>query len=115
VWIPGNFLAEGMITVSPSLSTYETQVTHLLERDAVAFQVLDPHKGDSVRGDYVGHFVGIVRPRFHWESTYQARYVPVGYNGNGTAEGHKSLAAQSVPSEPRRGTPQSRSSRVPPL
>jgi lipopolysaccharide transport system ATP-binding protein len=65
-WIPGNFLAEGKLTVHPGLSTLEPVVIHFWERDAVAFMVVDTTEGDSVRGVYSGHYPGVVRPWLRW-------------------------------------------------
>jgi lipopolysaccharide transport system ATP-binding protein len=65
-WIPGNFLAEGKLTVGAALSTMDPVIVHFYERDAVAFMVIDTNEGDSVRGDYAGPFPGVVRPWLRW-------------------------------------------------
>jgi lipopolysaccharide transport system ATP-binding protein len=65
-WIPGNFLAEGKLTVHVALTTMEPFKVHFFERDAVAFMVVDSVAGDSVRGVYAGHYPGVVRPWLHW-------------------------------------------------
>jgi lipopolysaccharide transport system ATP-binding protein len=70
VWIPGNFLAEGMLIISPALTTPEPQIIHFWEKEAIAFQVVDSHDGDSVRGKYVGTYPGVVRPMFRWETQF---------------------------------------------
>lgn len=69
--IPGNFLAEGRLLVMVAVSTYNPTAIHALERDAVAFQVVDRSSGDGVRGEYVNEWPGVVRPMFDWtvEST----------------------------------------------
>ena len=41
-----------------------------MQRDAVAFQVVDSTDGDSSRGDYAGHLPGVVRPLLNWETKY---------------------------------------------
>jgi lipopolysaccharide transport system ATP-binding protein len=64
--IPGNFLAEGRITVLAAVSTYDPLVVHAEERDAVAFTVVDRSTGDGVRGPYVGAWPGVVRPMLEW-------------------------------------------------
>jgi lipopolysaccharide transport system ATP-binding protein len=66
--IPGNFLAEGPISVGAALSTYEPLEVHFVEWDAVTFNVIDSINGDSARGDYAGSLPGIVRPVFDWET-----------------------------------------------
>jgi lipopolysaccharide transport system ATP-binding protein len=70
-WIPGNFLAEGSIIVEAALSTFEPEMIHFDERDAVAFQVVDSRDGDSARGDYAGPMPGIVRPMLEWTTQFE--------------------------------------------
>ena len=64
--IPGNFLAEGRVLVTVAVSTYDPIVVHALERDAVAFQIVDRSTGDAVRGPYVNEWPGVVRPMLDW-------------------------------------------------
>ncbi len=66
VRIPGNFLAEGRVIVTVVLSTMNPPVLHALERDAVAFQVVDRSEGDGVRGEYAADWPGVVRPMLDW-------------------------------------------------
>ncbi len=65
--IPGNFLAEGRIYVMAGVGSYNPDVLHAWERDAVAFQVIDQSTGDGVRGEYGGSWDGVVRPMLEWE------------------------------------------------
>jgi lipopolysaccharide transport system ATP-binding protein len=69
-WIPGNFLAEGRLTVGAAITTYTPMHIHFYEQDAVAFQVVDSLEGDSARGDYVGHIPGVVRPIVDWNTAF---------------------------------------------
>lgn len=64
--IPPNFLAEGRLVVSASISTYYPFTVHVFERDAVSFRVMDSLEGNSARGDYAGPMPGVVRPIFDW-------------------------------------------------
>lgn len=66
VEIPGNFLSEGGHYVSVALSTVDPVIVHFWERDAVVFHVHDEAAGGSVRGDYVGPYPGVVRPKLPW-------------------------------------------------
>ena len=66
VWIPGNFLAEGTISVLTALSTYKPLIVHFVHEDSVAFTVVDSLDGDSARGDYAGLLPGVVRPVLEW-------------------------------------------------
>jgi homopolymeric O-antigen transport system ATP-binding protein len=70
VWIPGNFLAEGSLSVGSAVSTFDPSMTHFYEADAVAFQVIDSLEGDSARGDYAGNIPGVVRPLLEWTTRY---------------------------------------------
>jgi lipopolysaccharide transport system ATP-binding protein len=64
--IPGNFLAEGRVTVLVAVSSYNPTQVHALERDAVAFHIIDHSDGDGVRGPYGGEWPGVVRPMLDW-------------------------------------------------
>src|SRR5262245_16112206 len=66
VWIPGNYLAEGTLLVSPRVFSPDPVKNHFYERDAVAFQVVDSLHGDSARGDWEGALPGVVRPLLEW-------------------------------------------------
>jgi lipopolysaccharide transport system ATP-binding protein len=66
VWIPGNLLAEGSLTVHVAISTMDPVIVHALELDALAFQMVDSLDGDSARGDYAGPIPGVVRPLLRW-------------------------------------------------
>ncbi len=64
--IPGNFLAEGRVVVTVSVATFNPLVNHAVERDAVAFQVVDRSEGDAVRGMYANQWPGVIRPQLEW-------------------------------------------------
>jgi lipopolysaccharide transport system ATP-binding protein len=68
MWIPGNTLAEGTISVGVALSSYNPDTVHFYEPDAVAFEVVDSMEGGSARGEYSGSYPGVVRPIFPWEN-----------------------------------------------
>ncbi|HZQ05159.1 MAG TPA: polysaccharide ABC transporter ATP-binding protein [Anaerolineae bacterium] len=65
-WIPGNLLSESSMFVSVAISEYYPMVIHLMEREVVAFQVIDSLHEDSARGDYRGPLLGAVRPIVKW-------------------------------------------------
>jgi lipopolysaccharide transport system ATP-binding protein len=71
-WIPGNFLSEGTLFVNAEIATYHPLTQHVLERDAVAFQVVDSLDGDSARGDWAGSMRGAVRPLLKWTTRAEA-------------------------------------------
>ncbi len=73
VRIPGNFLSEGALFVEATAITMEPVVPQFLEREAVAFQVIDSLDGDTARGDWAGNMDGVVRPIFNWETKFQPR------------------------------------------
>lgn len=64
--VPANFLAEGKIFVSAAVSTINPTSVHAIERDAVAFQVVDRSSGDGVRGEFANQWPGVVRPMLDW-------------------------------------------------
>ncbi len=69
VYIPGNFLTEGLHYVHAGIITLEPlKTTQCWVRDAVAFQVIDSVEGDSARGDWTGEMQGVVRPLLNWTS-----------------------------------------------
>ncbi|MDT7542579.1 MAG: lipopolysaccharide transport system ATP-binding protein [Acidobacteriota bacterium] len=70
VWIPGNYLAEGILTVNAALSSVDPVAVHFNEPSVVAFQVVDSHEGDSARGDYKGEVPGVVRPMLPWTTEF---------------------------------------------
>jgi lipopolysaccharide transport system ATP-binding protein len=75
VWIPGNFLAEGMLFVEVALVALNPNQRQFSEREAVAFQVIDTLDGDSARGDWAGRMGGVVRPLLKWDT----RFSPNGH------------------------------------
>jgi lipopolysaccharide transport system ATP-binding protein len=77
-WIPGNFLAEGRLLVTPAISSYNPTMVHAAEPDAVTFQVVDRSTGDGVRGPYTGIWPGVVRPMLDWTIAFDPAHGLVG-------------------------------------
>jgi lipopolysaccharide transport system ATP-binding protein len=76
-WVPGNFLSEGLTIVTVNMNTWSPlHAVHFQEDDAVAFQVVDSHEGDSVRGEYGGVYPGVVRPLVDWTTEYHGDRTP---------------------------------------
>jgi len=71
-WIPANLLTEGMCVVTVALWALEpSRIRQFLEREAVAFQVLDSMDGSlTARGDWAGDFNGVIRPLLKWETDH---------------------------------------------
>jgi lipopolysaccharide transport system ATP-binding protein len=82
-WIPGNFLAEGAMLVGAAMRAYQPDTLHFYERDAVAFQVLDPATPDTVRGEYPGGIPGAVRPALEWTTSFTPAGAHEGAAGAG--------------------------------
>jgi lipopolysaccharide transport system ATP-binding protein len=59
-----------MVFVEPANTTINPLIPQFCVRDAVAFQVVDSHSGNSARGDWVGDLPGIVRPLLTWSTEY---------------------------------------------
>ncbi|MDQ7788256.1 MAG: ABC transporter ATP-binding protein [Thermodesulfovibrionales bacterium] len=68
--IPGNFLSEGVLFISPSIRTLNPEIRRLRVNDAVAFQVIDSLDGDSARVTYIGNLGGVVRPLLKWKTRF---------------------------------------------
>ncbi len=67
--IPGNFLAEGMFSITVNVFSVLGEIQlHATASDAVQFRVVDPIEGDSARGVYAGPVAGVVRPFLAWET-----------------------------------------------
>ncbi len=69
-WIPANLLSEGLLYVSPALTTLQPDIPQFIARDAISFQVVDSrHEGaESARGDYARNIKGVIRPLLTWET-----------------------------------------------
>ncbi len=65
--LPGNFFSEGRLYITVGIGSYNPNALHALERDAIAFDVVDRSEGDGVRGEYVGGWPGVVRPMLEWK------------------------------------------------
>jgi lipopolysaccharide transport system ATP-binding protein len=64
--IPGDFLNEGMHVVTSGVATIHPPKYQFLERDAVAFHIVDSPGPDTARGDWPYSFRGAVRPALAW-------------------------------------------------
>jgi lipopolysaccharide transport system ATP-binding protein len=64
--MPGNFMAEGQVSVLVAVCSYNPDIVHVYERDVVSFQVVDQSEGDGVRGAYGGNWPGVLRPMLEW-------------------------------------------------
>lgn len=82
-WIPGNLLAEGMVSIGVGLRTEMPYIIHGYHRDAVAFQIVDSAEGDTARMDYAGKFRGVIRPKLNWSTEYENRSTFSGSVGQG--------------------------------
>ena len=68
-WIPGNLLAEGMITVAPGVMTLNPERIRTDITDAVAFRVVDSMSAqDTARGEYTRQMPGVLRPMLQWST-----------------------------------------------
>jgi lipopolysaccharide transport system ATP-binding protein len=68
--IPGNFLAEGTIYVLVAVGSYNPNVLHAIEREAISFQVIDRSEADGARGIFSGEWPGVLRPLLEWDVEY---------------------------------------------
>lgn len=70
VWIPGNFLSDGMIFITTGITVLNPIIPQFFERDAVAFQVIDSLEHGAARGDWAGKMGGLVRPLLTWDTQF---------------------------------------------
>lgn len=68
-WIPGNFFADGTYVVTVAISSRDPLDYHVVERDAVAFHVIDTTDEDLARGTFPGTMAGLLRPMLEWKTT----------------------------------------------
>lgn len=66
VIIPGNLLAEGSYTCSFAIMRYNPFHIEFHEMNIVGFNVIDEFGEKTVRGEYLGHFPGLIRPELEW-------------------------------------------------
>ena len=66
-WIPGNFLAEGILFLGTSIRTMNPEIRRFRVDDVVAFQVIDSLSDNTARGDF-NMLSGVVRPLLKWET-----------------------------------------------
>lgn len=78
VWIPANFLSDGMLFVSAGMGTLNPPIRQFYERDAVAFKVIDDLGNGGARGDWTGKMGGLVRPLLKWDT----QFTPIECNTN---------------------------------
>ena len=59
------FVTAGLTTMNPDQKQF-------LQRDIVAFQVVDSLDGNSARGDFAKQMRGVVRPLLEWSTVFEA-------------------------------------------
>ena len=64
--IPGNLLSEGCYNCGFAIMRYGPFQIEFYELDLVGFNVIDEFGKDTVRGEYSGHFPGLIRPDLEW-------------------------------------------------
>jgi lipopolysaccharide transport system ATP-binding protein len=82
VTVPGNFMAEGMVSADVAISTLDPVIVHVLERGLFSFHIHDPAEGDSVRGVYAGPMPGAVRPLLPWKTEHLGTVVSLSESGD---------------------------------
>jgi homopolymeric O-antigen transport system ATP-binding protein len=68
VKIPGNFLANGNISVLISIKSLTPPIEHVYEKDVVAFQVVDNRLGAPANAGLEVENPGVVRPHLSWNT-----------------------------------------------
>ena len=70
----GNFLNEGRYSINVVVLSNVTTM-EVIERNAIAFDV---HDSGSMRREYTGEWLGVVRPRLQWRTTQLLDDSPAG-------------------------------------
>jgi lipopolysaccharide transport system ATP-binding protein len=66
-WVPGNFFAEGLLSIVAVIMTLGPDMARAMVEDAVAFRVRDELTNkDTARGDYARPMPGLMRPFLRW-------------------------------------------------
>jgi len=64
MWIPGNFLNQGIYIAGLALSSMNPVTVHFFEKDAIVFEVIeDVDKRDA---EYNQKIPGVIRPKLNW-------------------------------------------------
>lgn len=69
--VPGNLFTEGLINAVAEVSTQQPfYQKHILEYDAISFQIVDQGKPGSVREGWGNNLPGVMRPKCSWEEYF---------------------------------------------
>ncbi len=68
VWIPGNIISEGKLSINIALFKPSPLEIFLLAEKVLTINIIDEIRGDSARGDYALNFPGIIRPLLKWSA-----------------------------------------------
>jgi lipopolysaccharide transport system ATP-binding protein len=68
VKIPENFLSEGLFLIGVAILTPNPFYVHIHEKDVIVSNIVDDLAENSARGDFIGHFPGVVRPLMQWKT-----------------------------------------------
>ncbi|MFQ5470891.1 MAG: polysaccharide ABC transporter ATP-binding protein [Gammaproteobacteria bacterium] len=68
VWLPENFLADGVFYVNCNLITRSPNTVQFSENQVVTFNVVDTMGPGTARGDWAGPMCGAVRPLLQWNT-----------------------------------------------
>jgi lipopolysaccharide transport system ATP-binding protein len=66
VWLPANFLSEGIHYCGIAMMSYRPFKVHFHDIGNIGFNVSDKQTGETVRGEYTGVFPGVIRPMLTW-------------------------------------------------
>jgi lipopolysaccharide transport system ATP-binding protein len=67
VWMPQNFLSEGIHYCGIAAMSYKPFSVHFHDINTIGFNVIDRQDSDTVRGTYAGIFPGVIRPKLVWD------------------------------------------------
>lgn len=71
VWIPGNFLSEGMFYIHANMVALKPENFQFSAPDAISFIVVDKMDGTTARGDWTKRLDGVIRPKLKWDTQFE--------------------------------------------
>lgn len=67
VWMPQNFLSEGIHYCGIAAMSYKPFTVHFHDVNSIGFNIIDRQELGTARGSYGGVFPGVIRPKLTWD------------------------------------------------
>lgn len=70
--IPAYFLNEGEYSLAVALCSYNPNIVHVFQTEAVRIDVSDGPEDSPTRGQFAGRWPGLIRPLFVWKAHHES-------------------------------------------